>query len=323
MFFIRVMPSDDRRQEPHYGSAFRTHAARDEDGLFKYALVTVGDGRHDPWALAQAGLETNPHFAPLIAVNPYYQHPLVIAKRLATLANLYPGRRLAVNLVEGSFFQELSRAGDHLQKEQRSQRLLEFLHVLRLLVETPARVSFDGKYYQLAEASMYPGLGASQVEIFVSGAQFKRQLDDGVFGIANLRPEESVAPPPGAKNGLALGICARETRAEAKSALHLLFPEDRKGQFLFGLASKNAESNWNLWLRQNREMWSGQVRDSETLVSFRPIENFWSTAPYLVGSYQEIAIELLRLKQNGNCFFLIDFHPTDLEHVRLCLSRVQ
>lgn len=314
-FVINVMPSDDRRECVDYRSL--ASAAADEGASFGYTLVTVGDGRLEPWSLAQYAMERNKGFSPMIAVNPIYQHPVLIAKKIVTLQHLYPNR-LAVNLVTGSFFKEMKNLGYNGDFIERRRRVEEFIGALLCLLETKGPCTYEGPYHQFYDVQLYPRPKA-KVDVFVSGSP----LEDGALHADNIhyirgyRPWEKEDTPMGDRCGLAFGVCARHSADEAREALAKLFPQDRKGQMLHAMATNNRETSWNMELEKY-----GKGLDGQEFYSLTPLRNFWSSAPYLVGSYEDVADRVKEFISQGYRFFLMDYHPSDGTHAREICRRI-
>lgn len=312
VFFINVMPVNDRREKVDEQLLF-TETVEQSPADFRYTLVTVGDSRPDPWVVAQAGMQGHPAFCPLIAVNPFYQHPVSVAKRLVTLQSFY-SRPFGLNLVSGSFFHEMQRLGDSLNDRERNLRLKEFSEALDTLLNSTTGATYQGNYYSFRDVQLFPKT-SWRPDLFLSGSlpPEARPKRENLYFMKNRRPWEDLPPAEGPRQGLGFGLCARPDRAAARRALQELFPADRKGQMLAAMANANAETPWNRALRNQAAF------DESGLYSLLPVRNFWSSAPYLVGSYEEVAAEIQNFIAAGYEFFLTDFHPRDREHVRACL----
>jgi alkanesulfonate monooxygenase len=310
--FINIMPTNDRREISDYRGEMEN--CLKVSGSFLYTLVTVGDGRLDPWVVAQRGMHLSQEFSPLIAVNPLYQHPLSVAKRVASLRALYPNR-IAINLVSGSFFHEMERLGDCLGSEDRNDRLRDFLSALNILLSAGTPKKYEGRYYQFRDIQLFPQDGR-QVDCFISGSVAGISSAPNHFFVKNVRPGATLPVADACNTGLAFGICARENRDAARMAAQLLYPENRKGRMLYDMTASNQQTPWNKWLRENADKDFG-------LYSLLPAKNFWSAAPFLIGSYEEVAQEISRLKAMGYGFFLVDFNPSEFLHVQRCLALIR
>lgn len=314
-FIINVSPPDDRRECVDYRSLAQGTA--DEGAAFRYTLVTVGDGRLEPWSFAQFAMARNKSFSPMIAVNPIYQHPVLIAKKIAALQQLYPNR-FAVNLVTGSFFKEMKSLGYDGGFTDRRQRVKEFMGALLCLLETKGPCTYESQYYRFSDVQLYPR-AKEKVNFFVSGSAFEDDLfhADNIHYIRGYRPWEKKDNPPGDRCGLAFGVCARPRADEAHGALKRLFPQDRKGQILHAMAASNRETSWNMELEKY-----GKGLDGQEFYSLTPLLNFWSSAPYLVGCYEDVANRIKEFIAHGYRFFLMDYHPSDGVHAREICRRI-
>lgn len=316
-FFINILSPDDRQNDRDYKSTVRRQVSASVEMGFHYTLVTLGHKRRDPWITAQYAMQMDERFSPLIAINPFYVHPLAAAQRMNSLRELYPNR-CAFNLITGSFTEELRSVVDAGDFAARNRRLREFFHVLQLLKQ-PGRVSFDGEFYRLKAAEIFPKTQEAKAsDFFVSGTlQAEWPSDPTTYFVRNLRPESNERAAGNAASGLGVGICARATQDEAETAVNDLFPEDRGAELLFSMALKNSETPWNNWLRPYLE--SHNPNDPDYNLS--PMRFGRSSAPYLVGSYERVAERLYQLAKLGNRFFLLDFAPGDEEHVFKCLEQ--
>ena len=314
-FFVNIFPMNDRRDEMNFKAVADEVVQFSVDMCFKYTLVTVGDKRLDPWMVSQYCMAKNDKFNPLIAVNPFYQHPIDIVKKVVALDKMF-SNKVALNFVTGSFFGELKAVTDKLSFEERGNRLKEFFHLVQSLLIAKKPVTFQGQYYHLDSADVYPKFSKNSFESFVSGAllnEFKDQKD--AFFVKSIRPLDQMSSANAQHCGLGLGICARNTKEEAIAVANHLFPEDRRGEMLFGFSIANNETPWNKWLKD-------YLKDGKEDYSFflRPLKNFWSSTPYIVGSYQEVAEKIKQYSDLGYSFFVLDFLPEEATHVQHCLE---
>ena len=116
--------------------------------------------------------------------------------------------------------------------------------------------------------------------------------------------------------GLGIGICARPTDQEAFEAMKALYPADRKGELLFQLALNNNETPWNVWLKT----YLASKPSDNPLYNLSPLIHYQSKAPFIVGSYESVTRQLKKYMDLNYSFFLLDFHLSDFDHVKKCLS---
>lgn len=294
-------------------------------GFFFRTLLAHGHTRPDPWVLAQHGLGLSQAFRPIIALNPFYLHPITAALKLLTLEQIY-GRMPSLNLITGSFGEERKAIGDLARLEDRHNRLKEYLQVLDELLRQEGKIDFEGEYYRFQgflgfEKNQKDG-PRQPLELFVSGSS-PRGLDLSGFApwyVRNLRPEDALLdfnPSSGGKNGLALGICARPTRQEALSHLNTAYPANRQSEILFSLSLRNQDTPWNIFLREY--LASGNSMDALDY-NLGPLSRRQAFSPFLVGSYQEVSEQLLLLQTRGCRFILLEFPPGDLDHIAAVLK---
>jgi alkanesulfonate monooxygenase len=165
----------------------------------------------------------------------------------------------------------------------------------------------------MKDSEISPKSTKQEIDFFLSGSLPANlgEKQNSSFFIKNMRPNTLMEKASRPQSGLGLGICTRSTREEAISEAHRLFPKDRKGEFLFSLALSNNETPWNQWLSPYLE----NNREDDPDFYLTPIKNFWSAAPYLVGSYDHVAKRLQEFAAMGYEFFLLDFSPEDFDHV--------
>lgn len=309
VFFVNIYPTNDRRLPCDHRKLLRDMISHIKDSGISHTLLTVGDKRFDPIILGQAGMEMDQGFNPLIAINPLYIHPVDAAKKLASLASLYPNE-IAVNLVTGSFFNEMKSVGDNLSFSERSQRLLDFYQCLKLLLEGRS-VTFESSYYELTGAEIYPKIQQQKFKYFVSGTLASAlQTDPQVYYLKNIKP---LAEQPGSEfpnSGLALGLCVRKTKEEALRAVKELYPEDRRGEMLFNIALVNQETPWNEWLKVNGEKYAKNPD-----YYLEPMKNYWSAAPFIVDSYEGASLKLKKYHSLGYSFFVLDYKVEEGDHI--------
>lgn len=314
--FINIFPMNDRQiQNFDYQKIAKEVVDYSLDIGFKYTLMTVGDKRIDPWVISQYCLQYNSNFSPLIAVNPIYQHPIAVIKKIISLKILFPSK-IALNLVSGSFFSELKAIDDNLDFTSRSERLLEFYKsMLALVNSSPA--GFKGKYFNAQSAEIFPKYNFAPIDFFVSGSLLEElKTNKEANFVRSIRPLEEMEKATSPNSGLSLGICARSTREEALKEIDRMYPEDRRGEMLFSLSIANNATPWNQWLKN----YLSTKGDDNCSYYLKPMKNFWSSAPYLVGSYEEVAERLKAYADLGYSFFILDFLPEDSQHIKKCLS---
>lgn len=318
-FFINVIPTNDRQDNITYIESVRSFAKKIKKEYFSYSLITVGSNRLDPWVLAQALMNESEDFSPLIAVNSYYQHPLQIIKKISTLQALYKNE-MAINLIPGAFENEMKALNEATTFDQKQKKLCEFSQVLRGYFKNKKELSFQGENYQLKSARIYPSLNEKDVKLFFSGmGQSEKEGSIDSYFVQNIKPLSEMFSVSYEHLGLIMGVCARSTSAQAFADFKELYPDNRKGQMLYEITIQNDNTPWNIWIKKKINEASIDSAD----FNLRPMRNFWSPTPFIVGSYDEVTAILMEYINLGYEFFILDFHPQDFPHVEECIKKIQ
>jgi alkanesulfonate monooxygenase len=278
-------------------------------------LVYADNAQIDAWTVAASILRTTERISPLVAVQPIYMHPYYIAKMVTTLSNLH-SRRLCLNLVAGGFKGDLFALDDTTPHDRRYERLAEYTTIVKRLLEGES-VTFAGSFYRVESLKLRPTLDAALLpEIFVSGSS-QAGLDAArALGATAVKypqpPGEDEAPSDlSIEHGVRVGIIARADSREAWRIAHERFPPNRRGQLAHQLAMKASDSLWHGQLSRLAEVNAAVPESPYWLV---PFQNYSTMCPYLVGSYQEVSLELRRYIVAGYTTFLLDV-PTSEEEL--------
>lgn len=251
-------------------------------------LIYADNSQVDPWALAQVVIENTEALAPLIAVQPVYMHPYMVAKRIASFAALY-GRRVYLNMVAGGFRNDLIALNDDTPHDRRYDRLVEYAQIVMQLVRGDT-VNFAGEFYTAEGLKLVPSVPPALAPgLFVSGSSAAGQA------------------------GIRVGVITRADAEAAWTEAHRRFPVDRKGQLTHQLAMKVSDSQWHRQLSDLARS-RGKLSDPYWLV---PFENYKTMCPYLVGDYREVGAELAAYLDLGYRAFISDVpaEPEDLGHL--------
>lgn len=282
-------------------------------------LVYTDNGIVDPWEVAQIVVENTENISPLVAVQPAYMHPYTVAKKLSTFAYLY-GRRLWINMVAGGFINDLLALGDDTPHDERYSRLVEYTLIIRKLLEDPAPVTFEGKYYSVKNLKMAPPIPADLVPgITISGSSDAGMDAAAAIGAIAIRypqtPEEERGVPATSPVpvGVRVGIIARDDSEQAWAEALRRFPEDRKGQLTHQMAMKSSDS---LWHKQLSERPKGGPQASSPYW-LGPFHNYKTFCPYLVGTYHEVSELIASYIRFGFTTFILDIPHSreELEHI--------
>jgi len=285
----------------------------------KGMLIYTDNSIVDPWLVAQVAVQQTSTLCPLVAVQPIYMHPYTVAKMVASLSYLHH-RRVFLNMVAGGFKNDLNALNDPTPHDQRYDRMIEYVTIIKHLLQSPDPVSFDGAFYKVDKLRMTPPLPAELFPgIFVSGsseAGLTAAIAMSATAIKYPKPPgeyENAAPDGTVDPGVRVGIIAREKEEDAWLIAHQRFPSDRKGQLTRQLATKVSDS---LWHKQLAELGASAENNPYWLV---PFENYKTNCPYLVGSYSAVAAEVARYISIGFRTFILDIPPDeeDIYHAGL------
>ncbi len=279
-----------------------------DDAGCKGILVYSDNSLVDPWQLSHIIIQQTERLCPLVAVQPIYMHPYWVAKQVATFAHLYE-RQVYLNMVAGGFKNDLEALNDMTPHDQRYVRLIEYTAIVTQLVEAQAPITFDGLYHKVDKLKLSPPVPeALRPGVFVSGSSeagvaAAKALDATAIKYPKPAHEEGVISDTGVRNGIRVGIIAREKEAAAWSVAHARFPEDRQGQLTRNLATKVSDSVWH---KQLAEMDETSGKSPYWMV---PFHNYKTMCPYLVGSYEQVAGELARYFTAGYRTMILDIPP--------------
>ncbi|HKP02676.1 MAG TPA: LLM class flavin-dependent oxidoreductase [Chthoniobacterales bacterium] len=296
----------------------------DENGIDSL-LMAIGFARPDPILLSICLGQKTERVKFMIACRPGLISPAAFVQQINTLSLLVDGR-VHINIVGGHTPRELQYYGDWLPREERYDRLDEFLTVCRAFWDSnSAEVNSTGRYYQVKGGRLptpFSLNGERRPEIYLGGnseqsAALAIRHADCLWRFAE--PPETLAPAiapvvrTGTEVGLLVSLVARPTRSEAIRAAHDLvdrFDEtachtQRKFerqtdaaafQTTYALA-RECSTEW-----ATSTLWTGAVKV------------LGAPAIALVGSAEEIAASLLAYKAIGVTQFLFTGWP-DLEEM--------
>lgn len=293
-----------------------TNVARWSEQYGCTGMLVYADNRLvDPWLVAQVILQNTVRLCPLVAVQPIYMHPYAAAKMVSSFGHMY-GRRMFLNLIAGGFKNDLTALNDTTPHDQRYDRLVEYTLIIKKLLESPAPVTFNGKFYTVSNLKMSPPLAPELMPgILVSGSSEAGQAAARAIGATAIHyPRPSADYTNGEVNGLLdsgirVGIIARDREVEAWDLAYTRFPDDRKGQITRELATKVSDSLWHKQLSELAE----ETKHKKSPYWMVPFETYKTMCPYLVGSHQQVADELGRYIKAGHKKFILDIPPCEEE----------
>jgi alkanesulfonate monooxygenase len=308
-------PPSSGAGERSYARRVREVARWSEQSGCTGILVYTDNSLVDPWLVSQMILESTDRLSPLVAIQPTYMHPYSVAKMISSFGFLHH-RRIYLNMVAGGFKNDLAALNDTTPHDLRYKRLIEYAQIIKLLLASPAPVTFTGNFYKIDNLRMTPPLAPELFPgILVSGsseAGIEAAKELSAIAVKYPKPASECKPEPvvnGSKSGIRVGIIARESEAAAWQIAEQRFPEDRKGALTHQLAMKVSDSLWHQQLSATAE----QTRAQRSTYWLRPFEHYKTFCPYLVGSYQAVAAELARYISLGYRAFILDIPPSEEE----------
>src|SRR6202140_4499165 len=180
-------------------------------------LVYTDNSIVDPWLVSNIIVQNTRKLCPLVAIQPVYMHPYSVAKMVANFAHLY-GRRMYLNMVAGGFKNDLIALNDTTPHDERYTRLIEYTTIIKLLLSSPAPVTFEGKFYKVETLKMTPPLPPELFPgILMSGssdAGLAAARAVGATAVQYPKPAKECEPAAylhGHRTGVRVGIIARET----------------------------------------------------------------------------------------------------------------
>jgi alkanesulfonate monooxygenase len=294
-----------------------------DDAGIEGILVYTDNSLADPWLISQAILTRTSRLAPLVAIQPVYMHPYTAAKMVTTYSYLY-SRRIYLNMVAGGFVNDLIAIGDYAEHDDRYDRLVEYVSIMKYLFDEPGPVTFTGSYFAVKNLAIKPRIPPELVpEVFVSGTSAAGVKASEVIGATSISypgtPSETICK--GVKSGIRIGIIAREESAKAWRIAHERFPADRKGQLTHTLARKVSDS---AWYEQLSEL-GDRAASPASPYWLVPFKNYKTFCPYLVGSYDEVRREVSKYIQKGVQTFILDVPPDreELYHTSIVFDCAQ
>lgn len=308
------------------GSAYREQVqeiARWSEAIGCTGILVYTDNRLvDPWLVSQLIIQKTETLAPLVAVQPVYMHPYAVAKMVSTFAHLH-GRKIYLNMVAGGFIRDLEALNDFTAHDPRYDRLVEYSRIVRDLAVNSASgrgISHDEIYYKVNNLKLNPAVPAElEPTFFVSGSsEAGLAAAQALDAVAVRYPQpQSAYPPvegePTGKMGIRIGVIARDDPEEAWRVAEARFPPDRRGEIAHQMAMKVSDSSWHKSLSE----WPELEKDAESPYWLRPFQSYKTFCPYLVGSYDRVAVEIAAYIRAGFTTFILDIPPSQEELVTI------
>jgi alkanesulfonate monooxygenase len=299
-------PQSADYENVQYCKRLREIAGWSEDAGCTGILIYSDNSLIDPWLAAHAVIGCTSRLSPLVAIQPVYLHPFAAAKMVASLGFLHR-RRIYLNMIAGGFRGDLISLGDGTAHDDRYARLEEYTAVIQGLLSTTKPFTFAGRFYELKNVQMKPGLSSELMpEVFVSGTSpAGRQAAQALDAVSVEYPQpgaEYLGAQPRRKAGIRIGVMAAEESEQAWEKAYKRFPGDKAGRLKHLMAMKVSDSQWHRELSQLER----QTQDSHGIYWLWPFKNYNTFCPYLVGSYEEVANEIVKYLKAGFTNYILD-----------------
>jgi alkanesulfonate monooxygenase len=313
--FSTCPPSAQYQYGDDYLRKVKEVAEWSDDAGLEGILVYTDNSLVDPWLASQMILSCTSNLAPLVALQPVYMHPYAAAKMVTTYSYLH-NRRIFLNMVAGGFRNDLIALNDHTEHDDRYDRIVEYVSIMKWLFEEPGPLTFIGDYFTVKNLALKPRIPPELVpEVFVSGTSAAgiaaaRKIGATSISYPGTPSGETISRDGPA--GIRIGIIAREESSEAWRIAHERYPIDRKGQLTYAMARRVSDSSWYEQLSELGD--SAAERSSPYWLV--PFQNYKTFCPYLVGNYNEVRSEVSKYIREGFLTFILDVPPNreELHH---------
>ena len=231
-------------------------------------------------------------------------------------------RRVYLNMVAGGFVNDLVALGDCTEHDDRYERIIEYVSIMKYLFDGPGPLSFTGDYFTVKNLVIKPGIPPELVpEVFVSGtspAGVAAARKIGATSISYPGTPSGETINRGAPAGIRIGIIAREESSEAWRIAHERFPVDRKGQLTHDMARRVSDSAWYGQLSELGDKLD-KLSDCSSPYWLVPLKNYKTFCPYLIGSYSDVRSEVSKYIREGFRTFILDVPPSreELHHTAI------
>jgi alkanesulfonate monooxygenase len=123
-------------------------AQRAEAAGFDSALIGYTSSRPEGWMMASQALNATKRLRILLAHRPGMMSP-ALAARMASTLDVFSRGRICLNVVTGGDAADQHREGDYADHDERYERSIEYLDVMRKCWTEPERFDFEGKFYRV------------------------------------------------------------------------------------------------------------------------------------------------------------------------------
>lgn len=332
---VRSVPGSARGARAPTPAYLAQVARAAEHAGFDGAMLPFGPATPDGWLLAAHLLEALRSLRLMVSFRPGLEGPVHLAQKVATLQRL-AGRRLILNVVNGSYAAEQRAYGDFLDHDQRYARAHEFLAIARK-AWSGAAIQHAGPHY-VVNAPGLPAARSEAPEIHIGGASESAEalaLAQGdvlaLWGesppvlaprIERLRRASAAARHGRAplRFALRIHVIARASEAEAWEEADRLL--QALPQSLIDTAQQQLARSESVGQALMRQLHRGRRVARARELEIHP--NLWSgvglvrggAGTALVGSYEQVANRIEEYARIGVSSFIFSAYP-NLEEARV------
>lgn len=262
----------------------------------------------DAWSTAAALAAVTEKIEILTAIRPGFHNPAVIAKVAANIDHISKGR-FNLNLVSAWWEEEARQyAGQFTAHDNRYDRVEEYIDVLKGLW-TEDTFSYDGQYYHIEDARLYPKPIQRPHPILYAGGESSRgkqtivekceayvmhggTVEEIATKIAEMqRLKAEAGKEPFSRFGMAAYVICRDTEEEAQAELaRITDVKETSGYAGYDDFTSKSQLEIDIALK-------------DYSVSNRGLR------PNLVGTPEQIADKILAYEKVGLDLFILQFSP--------------
>lgn len=240
-------------------------------GLYYYSHDLL-----DPWTWACKVIDNTQNHIPLIAIQPYTMPPATVAKKVCSIWKLHQ-RRVNLNVIAGKSVEEMVQVGDKLNYQERYQRIVEYITIIKALLSSNEPFDFKGKFYSYEKVQINAAVPREALpEVFLAAASetgFNTSLAVADIAVTKPGPTEQFKEHvyerlknTNVRSAISIAFVARPTATEAE-------------EIATGLVSKSRFHSISARMFGNR--------DSNKVYYYG--DNHFGSGPLLVGSYEQVA----------------------------------
>lgn len=295
-------------------------AQQAEKHNYNGVLIYFNHSTYDPITLASYIIQHTKSLIPLIATQPNYYTPVMMARAIQSFHVLY-NRKVDLNMIIGANPTELMQISDNLNHRERYERVKEFIEVLRLVLTSQSPVHYKGTYYHLNGLEPLKMDKSKLPTIYIAGSSTDGLLLSEIADISVIHPEPLLImeqePKSKQASGIRIGVIARNTRQEAWEAAYKSYSFDRRS-IMSTRFKKNSESKWTSDLARI------------ALASEKYDDVYWlgaylsgSPTPFLVGDYDSVSNYLYRYVKLGIHTILLNTAEDEFNHTSVVINNLK